>query len=118
MYSSPTKSRISKYRTLKNLQKKYKALIIISSSPNTEPNIILLKFPSNVISSKRTQRKVFSLKIILCEIKSAFSILCRRKIQSSSKIYIFLPDFYCTLLKGNLFIIPEFSPEILSFAGI
>jgi hypothetical protein len=106
---SPTKSRISKSQTLKIPQKNIKALIIISSSSNTEPNIILLKFPGNVTSS---------LKIILCEIESVFLILFSSKIQSLTKIYTFLkPDFYCTLLKGNLFIVSEFSFKILSFAG-
>jgi hypothetical protein len=37
----------SKSRLTQIPQKKIKALIIISSSPNTDPNIILLKFSGN-----------------------------------------------------------------------
>jgi hypothetical protein len=49
--------------------------------------LFFLKFPGNVVSRKHSPRKIFSLKITLCEIKI---YVCTSFLR---------PDFYCTLWK-------------------
>jgi hypothetical protein len=99
-----SKSRLTyiKSRHTQNPAKNIKALIIILGSPNTEPNIILLKFPGNAILRKRTPRINFFVKNQLCQIKSIFLKLCRRK-SHRQKYTSFLNDIFIVLCQRETY---------------